>query len=145
MTSMSVREARQLAERAADVLAADPRVRLVYLFGSAADSDAQQVEDVDLGVLTEPALSSRELLELRTGLVEAVGGPIDLVSLNRPPIVLAREVADYGVCLYAEPPETETEFVTQARARYWDFKPFLEVQWRHAGERLAERRHGPQT
>jgi hypothetical protein len=22
----------------------------------------------------------------------------------------------------------------RARARYWDFKPFLETQWRYAGE-----------
>jgi hypothetical protein len=72
--------------------------------------------------------------------VEAVGGPLDLVSLNRAGIVLAREVADHGICLHAEPPEAEVEFVTRARARYWDWKPFLEVQWRNAGERLEERR-----
>ncbi len=145
MTSTPVQTARDLAERAARALAADPQVRLVFLFGSAADPDVAEVGDVDLAVWTEPPLSARELLDLRTALVQAVGGPLDVVSLNRAPIVLAWEVAEHGICLHAAPPETETEFVTRARARYWDFKPFLEVQWRYAGERQAARRHGPQA
>ncbi|MGH2671147.1 MAG: type VII toxin-antitoxin system MntA family adenylyltransferase antitoxin [bacterium] len=145
MVSLSTDEARRFAERAAAVLATDPRVRLVYLFGSAADPDVQRARDVDLGVSTDPPLNARELLELRTALVNAVGAPIDLVSLDRAPVVLAKEVADYGLCLHAEPPEAEVEFVTRARSRYWDFKPFLEVQHRYAGERQAARRNGPQA
>jgi hypothetical protein len=45
--------------------------------------------------------------------------------------------------LFARDPDVETDFVTRARARYWDFKPYRDVQWRLAGERLAERRVGP--
>lgn len=57
-------------------------------------------------------------------LVLGVGGEIDLVSLNEASIVLAREVADSGDCLYASDADAEVEFVTRARSRYWDFKPF---------------------
>jgi predicted nucleotidyltransferase len=144
-TALTPAEALRRAKRAADHLARDPRVRLVYAFGSAVDPGANRVRDIDVGVWTEPALSGRDLLGLGAALVEAAGGPFDLVSLNRAPVVLAREVAESGVCLYAHPPEMEAEFVTRARARYWDFKPFLELQWRHAGERLEERRRGPQA
>jgi predicted nucleotidyltransferase len=56
--------ARERAERASRALAADPRVRLVFLFGSAADPDRQVVGDVDLAVLTAPALTLREQLRL---------------------------------------------------------------------------------
>ena len=38
--------------------------------------------------------------------------------------------------------DMETEFVTRARARYWDFRPYRDEQWRLAGERLAERQLG---
>lgn len=145
MSSMAVSEARELAERAGRVLAENPGVRIVYLFGSAADASVGRVEDVDIAVWTEPPLGAPDLLRLRTDVVNAVGGPIDLVSLNRAPIVLAHEVAEHGICLHADPAEMEAEFVTRARARYWDFKPFLEVQWRYAGERQAARRHGPQA
>ena len=134
--------AREAAAAAARLLSADPRVVLVYLFGSAVDADQTSVRDVDLGVLAQPPLDADELLRLRADVVTAVGLPIDLVSLDRAPIVLAHEVAEHGRCLFARTPELETEFVVRARARYWDFKPFLETQWRLAGERLRERQHG---
>ena len=130
------------AATAAGVLARDPRVRLVYLFGSKADPTARTVRDVDLGVLFEPSPAPDELLRLRADLGSAAGAELDLVSLDRTPVVLAHEVAATGRCLYANPPEAETDFVVRARARYWDWKPFLDEQWRIAGERLEERR-GP--
>jgi len=137
--------ARQVAERAAHELARDPRVRLVYLFGSAADVERTTVRDVDLAVLTEPPLSQDELLRMRADLVLATEPVIDLISLNDAPVVLAWEVADSGRCLYARDADAETEFVTRARTHYWDFKPFLDEQWRLAGERLQERRRGAPT
>jgi predicted nucleotidyltransferase len=132
--------ARERAEQAARLLAADPRVRLVYLFGSAAQAERREVRDVDLGVLTDPALPLDELMKLRADL--AGGIPLDLVSLNDASIALAHEIVESGICLFARTPDVQTEFVTRARARYWDFKPYREEQWRLAGERLEERRLG---
>jgi predicted nucleotidyltransferase len=142
---VAAEEAHAAADRAAQVLGRDTRVKLVYLFGSAADPDRKLVRDVDLAVLTDSALSLDELMRLRADIVVATGASIDLVSLNNAPIVLAHEVAASGNCLYARDPDIETEFVTRAHARYWDFKPFLESQWRLTGERLEERRRGPET
>lgn len=125
------------------MLADDGRVTLVYLFGSAADPTAAAVEDIDLGILATPPLDAGELLRLGAAVTEAVHAPVDLVALDRAPIVLAHEIAEHGRCLFARQPEIETDFVVRARARYWDFKPFLETQWRYAGERQRERRRGP--
>lgn len=140
---LPVAVARARAESAAAALARDPRVRLVFLFGSAADPDAAATRDVDLAVLTDPPVSLDELLRLRADAGEAAGGPVDLVSLNDAGVVLAWEVADTGRCLLADPPEAETEFVVRARSRYWDFRPYLDAQWELAGERLEERLDGP--
>jgi predicted nucleotidyltransferase len=140
--SLSPDVVRQAVRRAVDHLTKDPRVRLIYLYGSAARAGEARVRDVDLAVLTDPALSFEELLSLRADLVQAAGCDLDLVSLNAASVVLAHEVVDAGRCLYTNPPEAETEFVTRARARYWDFKPFLEAQWRLAGERLEHRPRG---
>lgn len=93
-------------------------------------------------MLTERPLSLDELARLRADIVAGSGVPVDLVSLNDAPIVLAHEVTETGQCLYARTPDVETEFVTRTRSRYWDFKPYREEQWRLAGERLAERRLG---
>lgn len=140
---ISPEEARARAERAARSLAADPRVKLVFLFGSAADPDRKiPVGDVDLAILTEPSLDFGAFLDLRADTVTAAGGEIDLVHLNEAGVILAHEVAETGICLYSNPPELETQFVCQAILRYLDFKPYFREQWRLAGERLKERLHG---
>jgi predicted nucleotidyltransferase len=134
--------ARERAERAAEILAADPRVRLVFLFGSTADPDHPSVGDVDLAILTEPQLELDELLRLRDDLVDAAGPAIDLVALNAAAVVLAYEVATGGRCLFAREEGDDTDFVVRAILRYLDFKYYLDQQWQVAGECLAERQRG---
>lgn len=130
-----VAEARGAAERASAMLARDARVQLVILFGSSVDPDRHDVRDVDLAVLTDGPLDLEESLRLRADLVTATGVPIDLVSLNEAPIVLAHEIADSGRCLFARSPDIETDFVVRARARYLDWQPFRDEQWKQSGER----------
>lgn len=67
-------------------------------------------------MLAVPRLSLAELTRLRADVVAATGVPIDLVSLNDAPVVLAKEIADGGRCLFARTLEAEVEFVTRARA-----------------------------
>ena len=117
-------------------------MRLVYLFGSATDLERPSVRDVDLAVLTEPPLSGRELLLLHADLTLELGEGIDMVSLNREAPVLHREVAATGVCLHAAEPGLDEEFRARAHLRWLDWKYFRDIQWRHAGERLEERRRG---
>jgi predicted nucleotidyltransferase len=139
---LSPEAARNRAERAARFLAADPRVKLVFLFGSAADPDRSSVRDVDLAILTDPPLGLYELLDLKSEVARAAGGEVDLVPLNDASVVLAHEVAVTGRCLHADPPELETEFVTRSNMEYLDFKWYLDRQWQILGERLEARRHG---
>lgn len=136
---LAAARAREKAIAGADFLSRHPQVELVYLFGSVADPAQTAVRDIDLAVLTQPALGPDELLRLRADLVSTVGEPFDLVSLNRASVVLAHQIAEHGCCLFARTPEAETNFAVRARSRYWDFKPFLETQWRYARERLKER------
>ena len=136
--------AREISSRAAAYLASQPEVRAVFLFGSAVSAEAEP-RDVDLAIQTCGSIEPERLEQMRSETAKVAGGPIDLVFLNEAPVVLAHEVAETGRCLFARDPDAEVEFVTRARARYWDFKPFLEEQWRASGERLEERRRGPQT
>lgn len=123
MPRIDPQAARERAKRAARFLAADPRVKLVFLFGSAADPDRKiPVRDVDLAILTEPKLDLWERLGLQGGAAKAAGGDIDLVPLNEAGVVLAHEVAETGICLHSDPPELETDFVCSAVMRYLDFK-----------------------
>ena len=140
---LSVEVACQRAEKAAKFLAADPRVRLVFFFGSAADPERTlPVGDVDLAILTDRSLDLYELLALQGDAALAAGGDVDLILLNDAPVVLAHEVAETGQCLYADPPEAETDFVVRAYMKYFDFKYYLDLQWRLMKERQEERRRG---
>jgi hypothetical protein len=116
-------------------------VKLVYLFGSAIDSPKPR--DLDLAIWTDPPLSLDDLLKRRADLILHIKSGVDLVALNDASITLAHEVVDRGRCLYARDPEIETEFVTRSRARYWDFKPYRDEQWRLSARRLEERLGGP--
>ncbi len=138
---LSAEEARLRAERAGRFLAADPRVKLVFLFGSAADPDRRTVGDVDLAILTDQRLGLYDLLDLKADVAQSAGGEVDLVPLNDASVVLAREISVTGRCLHADPPERELEFRTRANMEYRDFKWYLDRQWKTLGERL-EARHG---
>jgi predicted nucleotidyltransferase len=143
MPKIDPKAARERAERAARFLAADPRIKLIFLFGSAADPDRKlPVRDVDIAIWAEPEIDFWEFLRLRDRAGDAAGGEIDLVPLNKAGIVLAHEVAETGICLHSEPPELETDFVCRAVMRYLDFKYYLDVQWQLTGERLEERLRG---
>jgi predicted nucleotidyltransferase len=117
-------------------------VQLVYAFGSATRPGSSAPRDLDLAIWTQPPLALEELTRLRADLALETHALIDLVSLNQASVVLASEVVETGRCLFARTPEAETEFVVRTRARFWDFKPYREEQWRLAGERLEERRLG---
>lgn len=132
-------------ERVTGILSADPRVRLVYVFGSAARSGATEPRDLDLAISSRPPIEFAELLRLQGRLQEASRGiPVDLVSLDEAPIVLAHEIVEGGRCLYARSPDDETELVTRTRMRWFDWLPVRERQWQASAERLEERL-GPAT
>jgi hypothetical protein len=103
------------------------------------------VRDVDLAIACSPRLTLVDLMRLRADAVAVAGMPVDLIDLADAGVVLAWEVAETGRCLFGRDPDDEVAFVTRARSRYWDFKPFLEEQWRLAGERLDERHRGAET
>lgn len=131
-------------ERAVAILSREPRVRVVYLFGSAARAGSVPPRDLDLAVCARPALALPELLRLQGRLQEAIHLPVDLVSLDDAPIVLAHEIVEGGRCLYARSSDDETELVTRTRMRWWDWLPMRERQWQASGERLEDRL-GPST
>jgi predicted nucleotidyltransferase len=135
---------KETLDRVMAILSADPRVRVVYLFGSAARPETVPPRDLDLAVCARPPLTLPELLRLQGRLQEAVPLPLDLVSLDDAPIVLAHEIVEGGRCLYARSPDDETELVTRTRMRWWDWLPVRRQQWKASAERL-EARLGPST
>jgi hypothetical protein len=131
-------------ERLVELLAADPRVRLVYAFGSAARDAAGPLSDVDVAVLLDAQLDWDAERELRGRLAAAVPG-VDLVLLGEAPPALRFEIVTDGRCIFARDPRERAEFEILSLSRFLDFQPVRRVQQEYLRARVEERglRRGP--
>lgn len=126
-------------DRLLERLAADPRVRLVYGFGSAARGAAGPLSDVDVAVLLDARLDWDAERELRAGLAAAVPG-VDVVILNQAPPALRFEIVTSGRCLFARDPRQQAEFEIVSLSRFLDFQPVRRVQQEYLRARVEQRR-----
>jgi hypothetical protein len=122
-----------------EVLSADPRVRLVYAFGSSAAGTAGPLSDVDVAALLGGRLGWDEERELR-GRLAAVAPGVDLVILNDAHPALRFEVITGGRCLFARDAREQAEFEIVSLSRFLDFQPVRRVQQEYLRARVEERR-----
>jgi predicted nucleotidyltransferase len=77
-------------------LAADPQIRLAYLFGSSARDAAAADSDLDIAVSAGQPLSRDQRIALIDRLAALVGRPIDLVDLARAGLPILGQVLIHG-------------------------------------------------
>src|SRR5512133_815654 len=104
-------------------LAAEPSVRLAYLFGSQARGDAGPNSDVDVAVWTEPRLSLIELGALAERIGRVIAVPLDLVDLRETPPLLARQIVAEGETLLVRDADLKLDFELETVRRYEDTRP----------------------
>lgn len=100
----------------------------VYLFGSFARGEARAGSDVDVALLLRaepPAGFDGLLLRLEGDLERSIGGPVQLVVLNRAPVDLVHEVLRDGVLVLDRDPAARIRFEVRARNEYFDLLPVL--------------------
>ena len=139
---------RHLLGRIADVLDAREEVLEAYVFGSRAHGRARRDSDVDVAVYVEEARASGGAwgyrAELATALMTALGaGDVDVVVLNRAPILLYHRVLRDGVRVLSRDLRATTTRAGQALSRYFDFLPQLDkmdAARRHAASPGHEQR-----
>ncbi|WP_243675745.1 DUF86 domain-containing protein [Vulcanisaeta distributa] len=87
-----INRAKQVLERSSSVLFA-------YVFGSWVIGRAFPGSDVDIAIFTSEELSWKELMGVAMDLEDSLGLKIDLVHLNRAPLLLAYEVMSKGILI----------------------------------------------
>ena len=122
---------RQLVARLADALAPREEILEAYLFGSRARGKAHRDSDVDVAVYVDEARVRASTwgyqADLTTDLMVALGtNDIDVVVLNRAPILLYHRVLRDGVRLLSRDLRATTTRAGQALSRYFDFLPQLD-------------------
>ena len=137
---------RQLLARVAGALAAREEVLEAYVFGSRARGHARPDSDVDVAVYVDEARDGvwGYRAELATALMTALGtGDVDVVVLNRAPILLYHRVLRDGVRVLSRDLRATTTRAGQALSRYFDFLPQLDkmdAARRHAADSGHEHR-----
>lgn len=122
---------RQLLARLASALEARDEVLEAYLFGSRARGPARPRSDVDVAVYIDEGRARDGVWGYRAQLATELMGAlrtddVDVVVLNRAPILLYHRVLRDGVRLFSRDLRATTTRAGQALSRYFDFLPQLD-------------------
>jgi predicted nucleotidyltransferase len=112
-----------------DVLQNQPQIAAVYLFGSVARGTATGSSDVDVGILLEqapPPTLEGIPADLQDRLTEALGQPVDVITLNDAAADLIHRVLRDGELILDRLPALRIRFEVRARNEYFDLLPVLE-------------------
>ena len=108
------------------VLDGGPRLRLTFVFGSAARGVVRPGSDVDIAVIpVDSNLELREELDLAARCAAACGREVDLLRLDRASPVVRWEVARNHLVLLAEPQHELPRFLARAALDHADLAPLL--------------------
>jgi uncharacterized protein len=112
------------------VLGIRPEIVAVYLFGSFARDRARADSDIDVAVLLDPDFSMDNhplyRLDRIDQLASALQRPVDVVMLNRAPLVLRNQVLSYGYLVYETNRSQRIDYEVRSRQAYFDFRPILD-------------------
>jgi predicted nucleotidyltransferase len=112
-------------------LAAEPRVRWAYLFGSLARGEPFRDVDVAVAVIPGAFPSLPSLGSLSRALAAATGiegVTVDLFDVERCPLPMIDEVLRDGVVLHDTCPAERRLWEAEVNLRWLDFKPTWEAQ-----------------
>lgn len=97
---------------------------VAYLYGSQARGEATPLSDIDVAVLfREPPPEMPWTLEaaVASALQDGLRAPVQVLVLNRAPILLAGRAITGSVLLYDADPPARVDFEVRTRSRYFDF------------------------
>jgi predicted nucleotidyltransferase len=99
----------------------DPRILVVYLFGSYNDGSANIQSDLDLAVLFKEDIDLRTEMALQVELSTIIGfEDIDLLDLNKAPLLMQFKVISNGRLIYEADADLSSDFLENVLLRYHD-------------------------
>lgn len=134
------------ADTLAALFRATPEVRGAYVFGSAAAGQRTSRSDIDLAVwLRDEADPSSTKLDLLADLVRRGFDDVDLVVLDEADLIVQYEALQPNRLLYAADDYSHPYMYSKIMRKYWDFRPYLDVQRAAYKKRLQRGRPGDST
>lgn len=106
-----------------------PEITAVYLYGSYARGEANEMSDIDLGVvLKERQLEAFSIPEVQMAeeLSDITGIKVEIQNLELCRIDFAHRVVSEGLLIYSGDEKLRVEFEEKIFRDYFDIKPMLE-------------------
>lgn len=108
------------------ILKEDPRILIVYLFGSRAKDTNKISSDIDIAIYTSTDFSWQDYYLLYGNLTKRLRSDrLDLVWLNRAEPILSFDVIKNGKVLFFNNADILNDFELKARKRYYDYALYL--------------------
>ena len=121
-------------------LQARPEMVAAYLFGSVAAGKAHKFSDVDVALLLAEGVDSKHawdiMLEAMDKAEAAFGRRADVAILNQAGSVVKFQVIHHGRLIFERDRKARIGFEVHARNEYFDYKPYLDEQYREFLKRL---------
>lgn|SRR5690606_18957505 len=121
-----------------------PEIDAAYLFGSHATGRATEGSDLDIAILIDESFDLRANPTYRLHQLAAferlTGRPVDVVILNRAPLVLINQVLQTGILLHERSHRHRVNFEVRSLLAYFDFKPQLDLLNRKLAQDIKEGR-----
>ncbi|MBI4848264.1 MAG: nucleotidyltransferase domain-containing protein [Nitrospirae bacterium] len=120
-------------EKVRDYLYLQGGVIAAYIFGSYASKSFSHRSDIDIAVLLDSGVNSRDYgpvkLNITTGLIELLSfDKVDVVILNAASPLLSHEVIKKGMLLFSKEEKKRLEYTVNATMRYLDTIHLRKVQ-----------------
>jgi len=130
-------------EKAIELLKQEKRVKLSYLFGSAARDEMGKLSDIDIGVYLDESLSSDKRFKLQLELMSELASVlktdrVDLIVMNDAPLLLNYNIIRYGEPIKSER-QTKVRFEAKILSRYLDRKYCIDRHTSLGIKRIMER------
>jgi predicted nucleotidyltransferase len=113
----------------------------VYLFGSQASGEADELSDIDVALLLRDGLPDPAHLELRLAVeVSSMLGSddVDVVVLNDAPLEAQFEIVSTGRLIHSNDEPARTDYEVLMMSKYWDFKKYLDEYDFYVLKRIRE-------
>jgi predicted nucleotidyltransferase len=130
-------------ENAVELLRREKRVKLAYLFGSAARGEMGKLSDIDIGVYLDESLSDDQRFKLQLELMSRLAAAlktdnVDLIVMNNAPLLLNYNIIKHGKPIKFKG-QAKVRFEAGILSRYLDRKYSIDRHTSIGIKRIAER------
>lgn len=126
---MSNKELEKLASKFIEEIDEKYKVKFAYLFGSRARGEEKNESDIDLGIYFQEDYSEMQEMFIKGDIIERgrsfFGIPVDIVSLNKAPLILKYEIVKDGIIL--KDSDERSFFESIVLREYFDFKYYSDA------------------